>query len=359
MQLLVSLQHDRDGWYELSRHLHGRRRHPGGRRDGHGHGARYFDRHAGLQPDVRRSPRPRQSTRRPRALGREHARRSRRRTWPGADPGTIIDTWYRCDAPAQNCGYGHCNASQLHRVASGRRTHDRGHGDGRILGTATAPVSSLPTTIVTYAPPASDPSNPPTISGSAQQGQTLTASPGNWSNSPTSYATSGRIATAPDMAARPSLGRPVRRTRRPPATWETRSSSASTASTTAERDPPSRPRRTGLVRTTSAMSLTAAPSAPVTNQDGPLAATVSSAAAAAAPSGSVAFLDHGKAISGCGAVPVPPVRTERDRVLPGLVRRRVGAADGDVHARRRLGRARVDQPRPDAHHRQGRDEDRP
>jgi hypothetical protein len=52
--------------------------------------------------------------------------------------------------------------------------------------------------------------------------------------------------------------------------------------------------------------LTTAPGGPVTNQAVTLAATVTSRAAGGAPSGSVAFLNRGKAISGCAAVPVSP-----------------------------------------------------
>jgi hypothetical protein len=62
----------------------------------------------------------------------------------------------------------------------------------------------------------------------------------------------------------------------------------------------------GLVRATSAVSVTVSPSALVTNQATTLVATVSSATAGTAPAGSVQFVNQGKPISGCGAVPVQP-----------------------------------------------------
>jgi hypothetical protein len=51
-------------------------------------------------------------------------------------------------------------------------------------------ATSAKTQAVTAAPPPSPPANtsPPTISGTAEQGQRLSASAGSWSNSPTSYA---------------------------------------------------------------------------------------------------------------------------------------------------------------------------
>ena len=63
---------------------------------------------------------------------------------------------------------------------------------------------------------------------------------------------------------------------------------------------------TRVVQTASAVSLTAAPGSAVTNQAVTLAATVTSRAAAGAPSGSVAFTNAGKPISGCSAVSVAP-----------------------------------------------------
>jgi Bacterial Ig-like domain (group 3) len=62
----------------------------------------------------------------------------------------------------------------------------------------------------------------------------------------------------------------------------------------------------GRVQTTSAVSLMVSPSSLVTNQATTLVATVSSATAGTVPAGSVEFVNQGKPISGCGAVPVQP-----------------------------------------------------
>src|SRR5205823_4090698 len=53
-------------------------------------------------------------------------------------------------------------------------------------GGSSSPATSAQTAVV--APPAPGNTTPPTLSGTAQQGQTLTEAHGSWTNSPTSFA---------------------------------------------------------------------------------------------------------------------------------------------------------------------------
>jgi hypothetical protein len=226
--------------------------------------------------------------------------------WPGSDPGTTSDIWDDCDASGQNCSWNGATGTSYTLKAT-----DAGHTivvmeTAKYATIATAPISSPPTALVTNPLPVADANNPPMISGTAQQDQTLTASPGNWANNPTSYNyqwqdcdSGGNDCTAITGATGPAYTLTAADVG---GTVVVSVNGVNAAGTGAAA--PSAP--TTLVQTASTISLAAAPSAPVTNQAVTLAATVTSRAAAGAPSGSVAFLDRGKAISGCGAVPVPP-----------------------------------------------------
>lgn len=108
-------------------------------------------------------------------------------TWSDTtDPGiTVTDEWEQCDANGANCTGVSSDATYTLTDA------DVGHTI-EVLETATtasdgnATASSTPTAVVIPLAPAN--TTPPGMpSGTAQQGQTLTASTGSWSNSPTSY----------------------------------------------------------------------------------------------------------------------------------------------------------------------------
>jgi hypothetical protein len=94
--------------------------------------------------------------------------------------------WKRCDAHGRHCAAIRGAAKASYRLTS----RDVGH---RLLVTVaghnrsgtTAAVSSAATAVVVPPPPLSD--SAPSISGSAIQGQTLTAALGKWSGKPTSY----------------------------------------------------------------------------------------------------------------------------------------------------------------------------
>jgi hypothetical protein len=166
-------------------------------------------------------------------------------------------------------------------------------------------TSSAPTAVVTANAPANS-GSAPTISGTAQLGQTLTASPGDWTNNPTSYTyqwedcdSSGQGCMAIQGAAGQThnvsdgdLGHTIVVN-----VAGVNAGGTGAAATSAA---------TAVVKTPSAVTLAAAPGSAVTNQGVTLAATVTSRVAAGAPSGSVAFTNAGKPITGCSAVPVAP-----------------------------------------------------
>ena len=109
-------------------------------------------------------------------------------TWSGTQPISYAYQWRRCDTNGANC---------VDIIPAGTQTYTLTSSDVgstiRIRVTATNSVGSSTAnsaqTAIVAAPPA-PPTNtsPPTISGTAQQGQTLTASTGTWSGTqPISY----------------------------------------------------------------------------------------------------------------------------------------------------------------------------
>jgi hypothetical protein len=99
------------------------------------------------------------------------------------EPTQFVDTWLRCNESGAECNP--TGVTDEHYVLG---TADIGHTmrveetaeNGGGPGTA---VQSDPTAVVIPLPPA--PLTPPTISGEAEQGKTLTEHPGTWEHSPT------------------------------------------------------------------------------------------------------------------------------------------------------------------------------
>jgi hypothetical protein len=94
--------------------------------------------------------------------------------------------WERCDAHARHCRPIGGASKASYRLT----TRDVGHRlrvavAGHNATATTAAVSSAATAVVVPPPPMSV--SPPSISGTAIQGQTLTTAPGNWTGKPNSY----------------------------------------------------------------------------------------------------------------------------------------------------------------------------
>jgi hypothetical protein len=107
-------------------------------------------------------------------------------TWSGSPPLSYSYQWRRCDKNGGNCVDIAGATGQTYALVPA----DVG-ATIRVAVTASNDLSSTagsaPTTIIAAAPPAN--TSPPTISGTAQQGQTLSASTGTWSGTaPFTYA---------------------------------------------------------------------------------------------------------------------------------------------------------------------------
>jgi len=113
-----------------------------------------------------------------------------RGTWTNA-PTSFAYSWLRCDRGGSLCA----SISGAHGLVYSMVGDDVGHTirfqvDAKNAGGTTRAASSA-TGMVQAAPtlPAARPTNTskPTISGTVQEGQTLTGAPGNWTNSPTKF----------------------------------------------------------------------------------------------------------------------------------------------------------------------------
>ncbi|HEY4450506.1 MAG TPA: S8 family serine peptidase [Solirubrobacteraceae bacterium] len=103
------------------------------------------------------------------------------------NPTGLTYQWLQCDSLGNGCLPISGATSQTYVPVPGDVGHAlRVQETASNEGGASAPASSAATAKVVPPPPAN--SSPPTIAGSAQPGQTLTAGTGSWANEPTSFA---------------------------------------------------------------------------------------------------------------------------------------------------------------------------
>jgi hypothetical protein len=105
-------------------------------------------------------------------------------TWTNS-PTSYAYQWEDCDSSGNSCTAISGATSQTYTLTASDVTHTiRVQETATNAGGTGGPISSSQTGVVT--PPAPVNSSPPTISGTAQQGQTLTLAQGVWSHNPTS-----------------------------------------------------------------------------------------------------------------------------------------------------------------------------
>jgi hypothetical protein len=155
---------------------------------------------------------------------------------------------------------------------------------------------------------------PPSITGTAEAGQTLTETPGTWLGAQ-SVSTSwlscvGAICTSIQATPNPLVltGNQVGSTIK-----VQESASGNGATTTAVDSAP-----TALITYPTTTSVISVPSAPITNQPTTLVATVASSSALAPPQGTMSFQVAGQPITGCNAVAVQTMNQSAQVTCPGV-----------------------------------------
>jgi hypothetical protein len=102
------------------------------------------------------------------------------------EPTSFTYQWQQCDGSGNNCVPISGATTQTYGPLAGDLGHTiRVQEAASNAGGTSSPATSVATAIVT--PPVPTNNTPPTITGTAQQGQTLTEHNGSWTNEPTSF----------------------------------------------------------------------------------------------------------------------------------------------------------------------------
>src|SRR5205807_2626913 len=108
-------------------------------------------------------------------------------TWT-KEPTSLANQWLQCDSTGANCKEIAGAVAQTYVPTSSDVGHTiRVRETASNAGGSGAPATSVPTATIASTPVPVN-SSPPTITGTAQQGQTLTEHHGTWTNEPTSFA---------------------------------------------------------------------------------------------------------------------------------------------------------------------------
>jgi hypothetical protein len=216
-------------------------------------------------------------------------------------PTSYAYQWMLCDSAGANCAAISGATAQTYTPVAADvggtlvilETAANAGGSSAPSESALTPVITTPAKVV----PAPVSSSPPTLSGSLQQGQTLVESHGTWSGNPGSFSYQWERCSAAGCAGIPGatnqtyaltgadVGEAI-------AVVEAASNSGGAGTAIASA-------RSSVVTATSLVTLSVAPSAPVTNQTVTLAATVTSGSGNATPAGSLTFQNAAGPISGC------------------------------------------------------------
>src|SRR5205807_2263033 len=104
-------------------------------------------------------------------------------------PTSYAHQWLRCDAGGATCNpFEAATASRYQVACPARRSSVRVQVIASNAAGPSAPARSAQSAVVAQAPQPPASIAPPTIAGEAREGQTLTATAGEWSGAPTSFA---------------------------------------------------------------------------------------------------------------------------------------------------------------------------